>query len=240
MFDKLLFQSKFVFRNGGPDRYKGPSESADVNSDKELKGEIQSAKLELATLARKKGFKEMTYKLYETDKDKYFYAATEWAVKSNSAFYSKRDKILRALIFNEDFQKSLPATIYLKKYQIFRPKNIEALLKKLSGRWIMRGIKDIPRPKLPGIVKLMSPGLKAQLKVIAKMKIKQYLGKAQNAQPSSVKAVNYTKSLNKYQKVLDALEGRIQTKPASTNDSAVKNVPYNPPGTNEPIRTDTI
>lgn len=241
MFDKLLFQSKFVFRGGGPSySSKGPSEKESSESQKDLKSSITKAKLDLAKIARSKGLHDMLVKLHETSKEEYFYAAVDWAVKPNSPFYSKRDKILRALTTNDDFLKTVPAKVCVQKYDVFQPKNVQALLKKLSGNWIAKGMLNIPRPKLPELVKIMSAGLKAQLKVIAQAGVKKYLRRSQNATPSSVKAVNYVKTLNKYQKIIDALEGKIQSQPASQVKNAVKTVPYNPPRTNKPPRTDTI
>lgn len=245
MFNKLLFQSKFVFFGGGigklKSRFSTTNKSVDTQDTKELKSNVTKAKLKLATIARNKSFHDMTVKLTETSNEAYFYAAVDWAVKKNSPFYAKRDKILRALTTNDDFLKTVPARVCIQKYDVFNPVNVKMLLEKLSGNWIMKGMVEIARPKLPRLVKLMKTTLKALLKVIAQDGIKKYLRKAKDATPSSAKAVNYTKNLNKYQKVIDALEGKIQAKPASAATNAgIKTVPYRPPRTNKPIRTDNI
>ena len=249
----FFFPSKLVYR-GGPaakpgsmtrktETKKAPNRitKAEIEaSRKAFRKDVTAKKLELSKIANSSdieevGLRKMLLKISGTSNEMYFFAAVEWCIKSSSAFYGKRERILGALISNDVFLKSSSVGTILRYNHLFKPRRIKIMLKQtnLNINSSIRGMRRMTKPALTKLAFLMPNRLKRRLVAEGNARVAKYLRKGHKSKISPTKMAGLVKNANSYQKVVNVLKlslaGKLQQAPATnTTQHPVKTVPYKP------------
>jgi hypothetical protein len=190
------------------------------------------AKLGSSEATPEEGLGKILKTLRTTEDEYMFFAAVEWCVKSNSAYYDKRNQILGAMVRNFHFRQSSSVGTILKFYKQFDSEVVKDLLKKHqsinanSAVRSMRKMSDADIAVLAGYMPVMT---KRKFVAKANSLSTKWVQKASKASP--VKAVSYTESANSYLKVVNILNASLRGKTTTVpqQDAAVRQVPYTKP-----------
>ncbi len=255
-FENLFFQSKMVFWKAisvksisiiSNDIEKATTSKkitkAEIEADrKAFRKDVSAKKLRLSKIANSSdieevGFRKMLERLSDTSNEMYFFAAVEWCIKSSSAFYGKRERILGALIGNDVFLKSSSVGTILRFSHLFKPRRIKIMLKQtnININSSIRGMRRMAKPALAKLSFLMPDRLKRRLIAEGNARISKYIRKGQRSSISPVKMTSLVKSANSYQKVVNVLKlslsgqfKNVPETPTTTAQNPVKTVPYTP------------
>lgn len=190
------------------------------------------AKLGSSEATPEEGLGKILKTLRTTEDEYMFFAAVEWCVKTNSAYYDKRNQLLGAMVSNFNFRESSSVGTVLKFYKQFDADVVKDLLKKhksINANSAVRSMRKMSDADITVLAGYMPNMTKRKFIAKANALSGKWVNKARKA--SAVKAVSYTESANSYLKVVNILNASLrgQTPKTPEQNAAVKQIPYTGP-----------
>ncbi len=190
------------------------------------------AKLGSSEATPEEGLGKILKTLRTTEDEYMFFAAVEWCVKSNSAYYDKRNQLLGAMVKNFHFRQSSSVGTILKFYKQFDSEVVKDLLKKhqsINANSAVRSMRKLPDADITTLASYMPVMTKRKFVAKANSLSTKWVQKA--AKTTAVKAVSYTESANSYLRVVNILNASLRGKTTTTpqQNAAVKQIPFTQP-----------